>query len=122
MKSPLLTLITLLIYVTAVLARYKELCVDLGRLGLHDIMVDGNPKYSKKLARQNDSAEKGRCTEPTEKFTGRLARQRAFCKNWNRDHVTILAPGGLTIWVINEVGATTASCGADEDNFVEMFE
>ena len=130
MKSPLLTLMTLLIYVTAVLGtnlRHRDLanrilCVDLGkRKGLHDIKVTKS-KYFKKLAKQSDHAEKGRCTEPTKKLPNRLIHKHEFCKNWNRDHVTILAPEGLRKWLINEVGATKGNCGADEDNYVEIFE
>eukprot|EP00956_Cyclotella_meneghiniana_P024194 scaffold48279_cov50-Cyclotella_meneghiniana.AAC.4 len=130
MKSPLLTLITLLIYLTAALGinlRHRDLankimCLDLGRRkGLHDMKVTKS-KYFNKLVKQNDHAEKGRCTEPTKKLANRLNHKHVFCKNWNKDHVTILAPEGLRKWLIKEVGATKGSCGADEDNFVEIFE
>eukprot|EP00956_Cyclotella_meneghiniana_P006592 scaffold8717_cov59-Cyclotella_meneghiniana.AAC.1 len=98
------------------------MCLDLGnKKGLHDMKVS-NLKYLNKLVKQNKHAKKGRCTETTKKLPNRLVHKHAFCKNWNKDHVTIIAPEGLRKWLKNEVGATKGSCGVDEDNFVEIIE
>lgn len=97
------------------------MCLDLGkRKGLHNMKVSSK-KYMKKLVKQNIDAKNGLCTEKTKTLKNRLQHPHEFCKNWNKDDVTIVAPEGMRKWLIKEVGATKGAC-SNEDNRVEIIE
>jgi hypothetical protein len=97
------------------------MCLDLGkRSGAHNMKV-AKKKYWNKLIKYSD-AEGGKCTVPTKKLKNRLTHPHEYCKNWNKDHVTIIAPEGMRKWLVKEVGATSGGCGPKEDNVVEVFE
>lgn len=130
--TELMTLLTCLVAVTGVNLRHQGhqqrelrtsvMCLDLGqRRGLHNMKVVSKKKYYNRFI---DSvwADGGNCEVKTTKLKNRLSHPHDFCKNWNKDHVTIRAPEGLRKWLIKEVGATKGNCGDKEDNFVEIFE
>ena len=122
----LVSLISCTVAVSGENLRHRELrdsvmCLDLGkRKGLHNMKVTRR-KYMKKLVKQNADAEEGPCTEKTTMLKNRLQHPHEFCKNYNKDHVTILAPEGMRKFLIKEVGATKGACD-EEDNYVVIYE
>ena len=122
----LLSLISCFVVVSGENLRHRDLavnimCLDLGRKGSHNMKVSGKKKYMKKLVKQNVDAQDGPCTEQTKKLKVSLEHGHYFCKDWNKDHVTIFAPEGMRKWLLKEVGAKKGPC-PNQDNYIEIEE
>lgn len=129
MKSPILILMTLLIYSSLSNAdideenynlRHRELggksrmCIDLGqRKGLHNMKVS-KKKYMKKLA-DLANAKEGWCQGSTKKLKARLTHEHKFCALINGKDITIKAPEGMRKWLLKTVGAVNDECVFPDD-------
>lgn len=89
------------------------MCLDLGSRGKHTIRVSSRLRSLTEFRH----AKKGRCDDDDDKKfkSYSLRYMESYCREMNHKLVTIKAPRGMRMWMMNVVKAERGACrGKDE--------